>query len=210
MALYTMTSTGKVGIYPVKSQQIDINTVGAGGGSIASYEAGQKLRVGPRSAGAVPGPACYGRGGEEPTVTDANVVLGCLATQSSSGGGLQLDGELAAAAVDRLAREVGLERYAMAEGIARIAVVNMTAAIKEISVMRGLDPRDFALMAYGGAGPLHATAIADELGIRPFSCRRCRPIFRHSVCSQRIFAAISFAPTYRRRRKPNCRISGIF
>ncbi|MFT5507362.1 MAG: N-methylhydantoinase A [Hyphomicrobiaceae bacterium] len=162
---YTMSSAGKVGIYPVKSQQIDINTVGAGGGSIASYEAGQQLKVGPRSAGAVPGPACYGRGGDEPTVTDANVVLGCLATQSSTGGGLKLDGELAAAAVDRLAGEVGLNRYAMAEGIARIAVVNMTAAIKEISVMRGLDPRDFTLMSYGGAGPLHGTAIADELGI---------------------------------------------
>ena len=165
---YTMTSTGKVGIFPVKAQQVDINTVGAGGGSIASYEAGQ-LRVGPRSAGAVPGPACYGRGGVEPTVTDANVVLGYLASTSpdrpAPGGGLQLDGALAAAAVDRLAGEVGLERTAMAEGIVRIAVVNMTAAIKEISVMRGLDPRDFTLMAYGGAGPLHATAIADELGI---------------------------------------------
>ena len=162
---YTMSSTGKVGIYPVKSQQIDINTVGAGGGSIASYEIGQQLKVGPRSAGAVPGPACYDRGGNEPTVTDANIVLGRLATQSATGSGLRLDGDLAAAAVDRLADEVGLDRYTMAEGIARIAVVNMTAAIKEISVMRGLDPRDFVLMAYGGAGPLHATAIADELGI---------------------------------------------
>ena len=166
---YTMSGAGKVGIYPVKSQQIDINTVGAGGGSIASYEAGQLLKVGPRSAGAVPGPACYGRGGTEPTVTDANVVLGCLATPSTNtartGDGLQLDDKLAAAAVDWLADQVGLSRNAMAEGITRIAVVNMTAAIKEISVMRGLDPRDFALMAYGGAGPLHATAIADELGI---------------------------------------------
>lgn len=165
---FTMTGSGKVGIYPVKSQQVDINTVGAGGGSIASYEAGQ-LRVGPRSAGAVPGPACYDRGGNEPTVTDANLVLGRLAAadanQTSPNGGLQLDGALAADAVDRLATDVGLDRTAMAEGIARIAVVNMTAAIKEISVMRGLDPRDFALMAYGGAGPLHATAIADELGI---------------------------------------------
>jgi N-methylhydantoinase A len=160
-----MSSAGKVGIYPVKSQQIDINSVGAGGGSIASYEAGQKLHVGPRSAGSVPGPACYGRGGIKPTVTDANVVLGRLATKSSAGGGLELDGDLAAAAVDRIAAEVGLNRHTMAEGIVRIAVVNMTAAIKEISVMRGLDPRDFALMAYGGAGPLHATAIADELGI---------------------------------------------
>jgi N-methylhydantoinase A len=162
---YEMTSSGKVGVFPVKSQQVDINTVGAGGGSIASYEAGQILRVGPRSAGAVPGPACYGRGGTEPTVTDANVALGRLATQAQGGGGLALDGGLAAAAVDQLATGVGLSRDAMAEGIVRIAVVNMTAAIKEVSVMRGHDPRDFALMCYGGAGPLHATAIADELGI---------------------------------------------
>jgi N-methylhydantoinase A len=162
---YTMTSAGKVGAYPVKSQQIDINTVGAGGGSIASYEAGQQLKVGPRSAGAVPGPACYGRGGREPTVTDANLVLGRLAAQTSGDGGLTLDGGLAAAAIDRIADQVGLDRSRMAEGMVRIAVVNMTAAIKEISIMRGLDPRDFALMSYGGAGPLHGTAIADELGI---------------------------------------------
>ncbi len=162
---FTMTGAGKVGAFPVKVQQVDINTVGAGGGSIASYDNGQILRVGPRSAGAVPGPACYGRGGEEPTVTDANLTLGRLAARSSAGGGLDLNEDLAAAAVDRLAGEVALERHAMAEGIVRIAVVNMTAAIKEISVMRGLDPRDFVLMAYGGAGPLHATAIAEELGM---------------------------------------------
>ncbi|MEM8974072.1 MAG: hydantoinase/oxoprolinase family protein [Pseudomonadota bacterium] len=162
---FTMTGAGKVGAFPVKVQQVDINTVGAGGGSIASYENGQLLRVGPRSAGAVPGPACYGRGGDEPTVTDANLTLGRLAAKSSAGGGLELDEDLAAAAIDRLADEVALDRHAMAEGIVRIAVVNMTAAIKEISVMRGLDPRDFVLMAYGGAGPLHATAIAEELGM---------------------------------------------
>lgn len=162
---FTMTNTGKVGAFPVKVQQVDINTVGAGGGSIASYDNGQILRVGPRSAGAVPGPACYGRGGEEPTVTDANLVLGRLASKSSAGGGLALNEQLAAESIDRLAGEVKLERHTMAEGVIRIAVVNMTAAIKEISVMRGLDPRDFVLMAYGGAGPLHATAIAEELGM---------------------------------------------
>ena len=161
---YTMTGMGKVGRFPIKFQQIDINTVGAGGGSIASYDAGSVLRVGPRSAGAEPGPAAYGRGGTEPTVTDANVILGRLAA-GASGSGLALHGDKAAAAVTGLAGRVGLETNAMAEGIARIAVVNMTGAIKEISVMRGLDPRDFALMAYGGAGPLHATAIAEELGM---------------------------------------------
>ncbi len=162
---YPMTGAGKVGAFALKAQQVDINTVGAGGGSIASYAAGQLLKVGPRSAGAVPGPACYGRGGQEPTVTDSNVVLGRLGSAEQSHGGLTLDHDRAAAAVSRLAGEVGLAPDAMAEGIVRIAVVNMTAAIKEISVMRGLDPRDFCLMAYGGAGPLHATAIANELGI---------------------------------------------
>ncbi len=161
---YAMTGLGRVGRFPVKFQQIDINTVGAGGGSIASYEAGSVLRVGPRSAGAEPGPAAYSRGGMEPTVTDANVVLGRLPSGEQKGG-LVLDGAKAEVAVSGLADQVNLETRAMAEGIARIAVANMTAAIKEISVMRGLDPRDFALMAYGGAGPLHATAIADELGM---------------------------------------------
>ncbi len=163
---YPMTGSGKVGAFPVKLQQVDINTVGAGGGSLAFYGSGQVLRVGPRSAGAVPGPACYGRGGTEPTVTDANVVLGRLGSGVQAGGGIALDREAAADAVGRLAKEVGLTVDDMAEGILRIAVVNMTGAIKEVSVMRGLDPREFALMAYGGAGPLHATAIADELGIK--------------------------------------------
>ena len=161
---FAMTGMGRVGRYPVKFQQIDIKTVGAGGGSIASYDAGSVLRVGPRSAGAVPGPAAYGRGGTEPTVTDANVVLGRLLSGQQDSG-LALDGDLALAAVAELAGQVGLGTQAMAEGIKKIAVVNMTGAIKEISVMQGLDPRDFALMAYGGAGPLHATAIADELGM---------------------------------------------
>ncbi|MGI9409331.1 MAG: hydantoinase/oxoprolinase family protein [Hyphomicrobiaceae bacterium] len=162
---YPMTGAGKVGAFPVKLQQVDINTVGAGGGSIASYGSDQVLRVGPRSAGAVPGPACYGRGGSEPTVTDANVVLGRLESGIQSGSGFALDLAAATGAVGRLAQDVGLETNDMAEGILRIAVVNMTGAIKEVSVMRGLDPRLFTLMAYGGAGPLHATAIARELGI---------------------------------------------
>ena len=162
---YPMTGAGKVGAFPVKLQQVDINTVGAGGGSLASYGSDQVLRVGPRSAGAVPGPACYGRGGREPTVTDANVVLGRLGSGADSGGSIALDQDAAGDAVGRLAQDVGLGVNEMAEGILRIAVVNMTGAIKEISVMRGLDPRNFTLMAYGGAGPLHATAIADELGI---------------------------------------------
>jgi N-methylhydantoinase A len=163
---FGMTATGRVGAFPTKIQQIDINSVGAGGGSVASIGAGGVLTVGPRSAGAVPGPCCYGRGGVEPTVTDANVYLGRLGTEEQLGGEVRLYREKAAAAIARLAGVLGIDAVAMAEGILRIAVASMTAAIKEISIMRGLDPRDYTLLAFGGAGPLHAAAIADELGIR--------------------------------------------
>ena len=163
---FGMTALGRVGAFPTKIQQIDINSVGAGGGSIASIGAGGVLTVGPRSAGAVPGPAGYGRGGSEPTVTDANIVLGRLGTEELLGGEIRLDRNKAETAVAALAERLKLTNIAMAEGIIRIAVTNMTAAIKEISVMRGLDPRDYALLAYGGAGPLHAVAIAEELGIK--------------------------------------------
>ena len=162
---FTMTTDGRVGAFPVKIRQIDINTVGAGGGSIAAASSGF-LTVGPRSAGAFPGPACFGRGGVEPTVTDANVVLGRLGTEQLLGGEIRLDRASATAAVGRLGDQVGLSAERMAEGILRIAVVSMAAAIKEVSVLRGIDPRDFALLSYGGAGPLQAAAIADELGMR--------------------------------------------
>jgi N-methylhydantoinase A len=162
---FSMTALGRVGAFPIKIQQIDINSVGSGGGSIAAVDIGGVLRVGPRSAGAMPGPACYGRGGAEPTVTDANVMLGRLGTGDALGGEIRLDKERATAVVTRLADSLGLAPAAMAEGILRIAVATMTAAIKEISVMRGLDPRDYTLLGFGGAGPLHAAEIADELGI---------------------------------------------
>jgi N-methylhydantoinase A len=162
---YGMASGGKVGAFAVKVQQIDINSVGAGGGSIAALSDTGVLSVGPRSAGAMPGPACYGRGGTEPTVTDANVALGRLGVDAALGGEIRLDRARAEAAVAGLAGRLGLGVNAMAEGIIRIAVANMATAIKEVSVMRGLDPRDFALLAYGGAGPLHAVAIAEELGM---------------------------------------------
>jgi N-methylhydantoinase A len=163
---FGMTQDGRVGPYRVKIRQIDINSIGAGGGSIAAVDAVGALSVGPRSAGAVPGPAGYGRGGTEPTVTDANLVLGRLGTDRPLGGEIRLDREAAAAAVGRLGARLGLGVEAMAEGILRMAVVGMTGAIKEVSVMRGLDPRDFALLAYGGAGPLHAAEVAEELGMR--------------------------------------------
>jgi N-methylhydantoinase A len=161
---FTISTDGSIGAHPIKLQQIDINSIGAGAGSIAYLDAGGAIAVGPRSAGAVPGPAAYGRGNLEPTVTDANLALGRLGTDRILGGEIRLDADLAGAAIDRLAGAVGLDRRRMAEGILAIVTARMTASIKEISIMRGHDPRDFALFAYGGAGPLHACAVADELG----------------------------------------------
>jgi N-methylhydantoinase A len=162
---FAMTTEGRVGALPNKVLQIEINSIGAGGGSIAWLGASAFLDVGPQSAGAQPGPACYGRGGEAPTVTDANVVLGCLGTAEPLGGEIRLDPGRALTAVDALARELGIDARRMADGIVKLAVVKMTGAIKEISIMRGHDPRAFALFAYGGAGPLHAALVAAELGM---------------------------------------------
>ena len=160
---FAMTTEGRVGPLPNKVLQIEINSIGAGGGSIAWLGAGKFLNVGPQSAGATPGPACYGRGGEDPTVTDANVVLGRLGTTEPLGGEIRLDPERARTAVARLAGELAIDVGRMADGIVKLAVVKMTGAIKEISIMRGHDPRAFTLFAYGGAGPLHAAFIAAEL-----------------------------------------------
>jgi N-methylhydantoinase A len=162
---FAMTTDGGIGPLPNKVLQIEINSIGAGGGSVAWLGSGKFVNVGPRSAGAMPGPACYGRGGIEPTVTDANVVLGRLASGASLGGEITLDGARAAQAIGALATEVGLDPLRMADGVVTIAVAKMTGAIKEISVMRGHDPRGFTLFAYGGAGPLHAALIARELGM---------------------------------------------
>jgi N-methylhydantoinase A/oxoprolinase/acetone carboxylase beta subunit len=145
---------------------VDIHTVGAGGGSIAWRDAGGALRVGPRSAGADPGPASYGRGGVEPTVTDANLVLGFLDPERPLAGGVRLDAGAAHAAIGRLAEKLGLDdARACAEGIVRVANTEMVRALRVVTVERGIDPRRFALLAFGGAGPLHAAAIAEELGI---------------------------------------------
>jgi N-methylhydantoinase A len=161
------TSDGMVGAFPVKVPQLDMHTVGAGGGSLAWLDVDGSLQVGPRSAGANPGPAAYGLGGTEPTVTDANVVLGRIGTTRRLGGTIALDAARAHAAVADLARRMGgtLSVEALAEGIVRIAVARMTSAIREISIQRGHDPRDFTLVAFGGAGPMHALALADEIGI---------------------------------------------
>jgi N-methylhydantoinase A len=145
---------------------IDIHTVGAGGGSIAWLDAGGALRVGPQSAGARPGPACYGHGGEQPTVTDASLLLGHLDPDSKLAGGIALDREAAEAAIGRLAGEAEMTVEQAAAGILRVAAAEMAQAVRVVTVERGIDPRDLTLLAFGGAGPLHASAIADELGMR--------------------------------------------
>ncbi|WP_205944755.1 hydantoinase/oxoprolinase family protein [Pelagibius litoralis] len=150
-----------VGDYPVLAPMIDLATIGAGGGSIAYLDEGGAFRVGPRSAGADPGPVCYAKGGKEPTVTDAQVVLGRLDADKLLGGDLKVDPDLARQAIDgKLARPMGLSVEEAALGIIRIVNNNMALAIRANSVARGFDPRDFALMPFGGAGPLHGVALA--------------------------------------------------
>jgi len=165
-------SGGEIAGRPLALPMLAVHTVGAGGGSIAWRDAGGALRVGPRSAGADPGPACYGRGGSEPTVTDANLLLGYLASDAPLAGGVDLDRDAAHEAVARLASELDLEVLACAEGILRVANAEMVRALRVVTVQRGIDPRRYALLAFGGAGPLHAAAIADELGIETILCPR--------------------------------------
>ncbi len=149
----------------IRLPQLDIETIGAGGGSIATLDAGGGLHVGPSSAGAVPGPACYGRGGTAPTVTDANVVLGRLGDRQELGGSLRIDRAAAVAALAPMAQRAAMTEDAMAEAAVRVAVAKMASAVYEVSVARGYDPREFSLLCYGGAGPLHACLVADEVGI---------------------------------------------
>ncbi len=163
-------SSGEVAGRPLALPMLALHTVGAGGGSIAWRDPGGALRVGPRSAGADPGPACYGRGGSEPTVTDANLVLGYLPADAPLAGGLSLNAEAARTAIAGLARQLDLEPLECAAGIVRVANSEMVRALRVVTVERGIDPRRYALLAFGGAGPLHATAIADELGIDTIVC----------------------------------------
>jgi N-methylhydantoinase A len=149
---------------PMLMSVVNIHTVGAGGGSVAWVEAGG-LRVGPRSAGARPGPACYGRGGTEPTVTDANLVLGRVDPDWFAGGQMTLDRAAAVAVVEALGKDLGMDALAMAEGICDVANSKMAQAIRTITVSRGIEPREFSLVAFGGAGPMHAVFLARELGI---------------------------------------------
>jgi N-methylhydantoinase A/oxoprolinase/acetone carboxylase beta subunit len=164
-AIARHTTEASVDGYPIRVPMLDIHTVGAGGGSIARVDAGGLLRVGPESAGADPGPACYGTG-MEATVTDAHVVLGRIGAEQLLGGAMTIDAARAEAAVGRIAARLKIDVASAAAGILRVANANMERAIRVVSVERGHDPRDFALVAFGGCGGLHACEIAEELGIR--------------------------------------------
>jgi N-methylhydantoinase A len=164
--------------YPVRTPVVDLVEIGAGGGSIAWIDAGGKLRVGPRSAGADPGPVCYGRGGSEPTITDANLVLGRLGADSFLGGEIVLDEEAARGAIaERCAAPLGLDVVEAAHGIVEIANAAMGNALHLVSVQRGYDPRGFVLVAFGGAGPAHACALARDAGIETVLVPRSPGIF---------------------------------
>jgi N-methylhydantoinase A len=157
---------------PIQLPMVDVHTVGAGGGSIAWRDAGGALRVGPRSAGAEPGPACYGRGGTEPTVTDANLLLGYLSSDSDLAGGVGLDTDAAERSIAALGAKLGLDETETAEGIVRVANQEMTRALRVVTVERGVDPRRYALLPFGGAGPMHAAALAAQLEISRIVCPR--------------------------------------
>jgi N-methylhydantoinase A len=163
-AVQTTTESVVAGV-PLKLPMVDVHTVSAGGGSIAWVDAGGALRVGPHSAGADPGPAAYGRGGEQPTVTDANLFLGYLPDGAELGGEVRLDRGLAERALRRVGERAGLDAQRTALGIVRVADAEMTRALRVISIERGLDPRELTLVAFGGAGGLHACALAEELRI---------------------------------------------
>jgi len=166
------TSQREIGGRALQLPMVDVHTVGTGGGSIGWADAGGALRVGPRSAGAVPGPACYGAGGEDATVTDANLALGYLDPESVLPGGIALDADAAERALSALGERVGLDAAEAAAGIVRVADQDMLRALRVITVERGIDPRRYALVAFGGAGPMHAARIAEQLGVGRVLCPR--------------------------------------
>ena len=161
----SLATDRKIGSHRVALNSLDIVSLGAGGGSIGHVDAGGILHVGPESAGAIPGPACYGRGGTAATVTDANLVLGYLDPEYFLGGRSKLDRKAAEDAIDRLAAQLGVARVAAAEGINRVVGTNMAEGIRLVSVRRGVDPRRFALLAFGGAAGLHVTDVARQLDL---------------------------------------------
>ena len=160
-----LASEGAIGPYPVRTPMVDVNTIGAGGGSIAWIDAAGGLRVGPRSAGAEPGPACYARGGDEATVTDASVVLGYLNPARFADGAMTLDVAAAERAVAAIGRRLGVDPVAAAAGIHRVVNARMADQIRLVTIKRGYDPRQFSLVVLGGAGPVHGAALAEEMGM---------------------------------------------
>jgi len=163
-----MSFDNRLHTYPLRVPQFDIHTIGAGGGSLIHLNDDDTIAVGPRSAGAFPGPACYGRGGDQPTVSDANLLLGRLSTDRPIAGELTLSRELSEQAFQKLVSEMSgdaNQATTLASAAFDISIAKMSGAVREVSVYRGFDPRDFALVAFGGAGPMHALFVADELGI---------------------------------------------
>ena len=161
-----LTSEGRIGRYPVAVPMVDMHTIGAGGGSLARVDEGGMLVVGPESAGAEPGPACYGHGGREPTVTDANLVLGRLRPAAFLGGAMRLDQAAAQVVLGQLGKAMGLTAEQAALGVVALANEHMAQALRVISVERGIDPSEYTLLAFGGAGGLHVCALADALAMR--------------------------------------------
>ena len=181
-----LTAGRQVGGFPIKTPMLDIHVIGAGGGSIAWIDEAGALKVGPQSAGAHPGPVCYGTGGDEPTVTDANLCLGRLPQGALLGGAMTLDADAARHAIqDRIARPLGLSLEAAAYGILRVAVANMSRAIRSVSTMHGHDLANFALMAFGGAGPLHAGDVARECDFK----RILLPLEPGTLCARGILVS---------------------
>jgi N-methylhydantoinase A/oxoprolinase/acetone carboxylase beta subunit len=160
-----VTTDAMIDTYPLRVPMVDVTTIGAGGGSIAWVDAAGNFRVGPQSAGADPGPACYGRGGTDATVTDASVLLGFLNQQTFAGGSLKIDPDLSVRALERVGAKLGLSAVEAAAGIHRDINSRMADAIRLVSIRRGYDPRDFTLVLFGGAGPVHGGRLAAELSI---------------------------------------------
>ncbi|MEC9153873.1 MAG: hydantoinase/oxoprolinase family protein [Pseudomonadota bacterium] len=161
-----MSHDNQIDAYPLRMPQLDIHTIGAGGGSIIWIGSDGTLQIGPQSAGALPGPACYGRGGAEPTISDANLLLGRLDAERPLAGGLHLDKAAAEAAFKPVADKLGTDDLVgVADGALSVAVAKMAGAVREVSVHRGFDPRDFVLVGFGGAGPMHGFLVAEELGM---------------------------------------------
>lgn len=174
----SVTTQGTVNHYALALPSMEINTIGAGGGSIAWIDDGGLLRMGPQSAGADPGPACYGRGGQQPTCTDANLMLGYLSADFFAGGRMRLDEAAARQAISsRIAEPLGMEVAQAAAGMIQVINVNMASAIREVSIQKGHDPREFPLVCAGGAGPIHGAAIANELGMKQIIVARDASIF---------------------------------